>query len=272
VLRRRDRIVLSLGAETASVRRQRRGSLAWEIVEPEINNFQPALHATGARSDGMKRLTGLIKRLRDATGADVTLVVAPALCPGLIVQLGDEPLPWTLREKLAAHRLEQVYGVGPPTWAMRLDPMRVTGAALAFALGTELRAEITNSLSSLSARTVSIVPGMVWGLELLGRGVPDGWFVIDQVDEASIVYIQDGEITVLESDGTPHSISELVRAIESAALRHGINSPGAPITVVSGASAFPAGKHTINDHDVQVVDPFAPVKVVELPQSARVAA
>ena len=255
MLRQRDRLVLLLGSNGVAAWRRASISSSWEPIVSCSRNNSRSDALTAAPRGTIGALEELVAQLDGVSRPEIQVVLASALCPGLVVRLGEEPLTRTVRERLALHRLQQAFGIAPPQWTVEMDARSVTGATLAFAVETELLARITRTLAHRSPRTLSIVPTVAWAVDLLDERF-EGWIVIDGAEEATVARCAKSEVDVLENISRLASIHDAARHVAASGVRHGIVEPGVSLTLISPGGRLGPGVHQVGAHEVHVIDPF----------------
>jgi hypothetical protein len=208
------------------------GASNYQLAQQTIDNSNGLLVA-----DVAVRVTSALAVITSAFGAEfarsrVEVVVDESLCPGLVVDLGEQALPARIRQSFLRSRFIGLAGESADDWEVRIDPSRISGLALAFGMSAAVRMTIEDMLLRLRVRSISIQPIFVWCWNRASTARFTGMFASGSNREIAMAYFRDGRPVSFENvDRDPVTIDWAIE-LQRQVLVHGISDSKNVIRVV----------------------------------------
>ena len=170
---------------------------------------------------------------------DVDLVLESAWLPVMLLQVGTALWSTTQVEALLRHRLGQLYperGEPMSAWEVQLDYRAGDARGLGYGLSPSVKDALATAAATTGCRWTSLQPAFAWGWQRCkarGRSARLWWIWTEQ-DRALVARVEAGRLIDLNPGVTlPRDESQWTRLIDIEALRFGVSSDDAPITVAA---------------------------------------
>jgi hypothetical protein len=130
--------------------------------------------------------------------SQLTVVLNPSFCPGMVIDLGAEPMPRAVRLAFAKSRLLAVTDQSDQAWDVRLDSSYVCGPVFAFAIKQRHLSAIESLTKTHGARLESVKPLLSWAWQAHAEKRFTGLFVTQLAGDVGFVISKDGRPLSLE--------------------------------------------------------------------------
>jgi hypothetical protein len=163
----------------------------------------------------------------------IEVIVDQALCPGLLIQLGDQLLPRQVRDSFVRSKYQAVSGIAADQWSIHSQPSWITGPILCFGMPMSWVQAIEEPLRASKPRSISIQPTFVWCWNQ--RDVQDfsGSFFGISPSELSQAYFERGRPISFESGERSPLQPDLASLRDRHLLLYGIDPTSPQIRVVT---------------------------------------